>query len=145
MYPQVVSISVFFSDMLYTAIFFSQKEREAFIVSFITQFVHTYLFKKNGTLYFSNKIKTVNHIRLMLSGIHIHPWPHVFCKFGNDIQRNSHSNDSSKRYKIRLTMKKVHSHTLECIVTLPIFHGYLGENGYIIKGNYSIVSYNTSI
>ena len=47
-----------------------------------------YLFKKNGTLYFSNTIKTIDHIDLILSGIHIHPWPCVSCKFGKDIQRN---------------------------------------------------------
>ena len=47
-----------------------------------------YLFKKNGTLYFWNTIKTIDHIDLILSGINIHPWPHVSCKFGNDIQRN---------------------------------------------------------
>ena len=44
-------------------------------------FIYTYLFKNNGTLYFSNKIKTVNHIDLILSGIHIHPWSRVSCKF----------------------------------------------------------------
>ena len=48
----------------------------------------TDLFKKNGTLYFSNKIETINHIDLILSWIYIHPWPHISCKFGNEIQRN---------------------------------------------------------
>ena len=48
----------------------------------------TYLFKKNGTLYFSNKIKIINHNDLILLGIHIHPWPHVSYKCGSDIQRN---------------------------------------------------------
>ena len=44
--------------------------------------------KKNRTLYFSNKIKTIDHNDLIFSGIHIHPWPHVSCKFGYDILRN---------------------------------------------------------
>ena len=34
------------------------------------------------------KIKTIDHFDLILSGIHIHPRPHVTCKFGKDIQRN---------------------------------------------------------
>ena len=52
-------------------------------------YIQTYRqLKKNGTLYFSNKFKTINHIDLILSGIHIHPWPLVSCKFGNNIQRN---------------------------------------------------------
>ena len=46
----------------------------------------TDLLKKNGTLYFSNKIKTIDHIDLILSGIHIHSMLHVSCKFDNDIQ-----------------------------------------------------------
>ena len=46
----------------------------------------TDLFKKNGTLYFSNKIKTIDHIDLILSGNHIHLMRHVSCKFGYDIQ-----------------------------------------------------------
>ena len=50
--------------------------------------IYTYLFKKNGTLYFSNKIKTIIHIDLTLSWIHIHPCPHISCKFGNKCQRN---------------------------------------------------------
>ena len=37
---------------------------------------------------FSNKIKTIDHIDLIFSGIHIHPWPHVFCEFGYDNLRN---------------------------------------------------------
>ena len=49
---------------------------------------NTYLFKKNGTLYFSNKIKTINQNDLNLSGIHFHSWPHVSYKSGNDTQRN---------------------------------------------------------
>ena len=50
--------------------------------------LHTYLFIKNGTLNFANEIKTVDPIGLIFSGIHIYPMLHVFCKFGNDIQRN---------------------------------------------------------
>ena len=42
----------------------------------------------NGTINFANKIKTIDHINLILSGIHIHPRPHVPCKFSNDILRN---------------------------------------------------------
>ena len=48
---------------------------------------YTDLFINNGTLDFANNIKTIDHIGLILSGIHIHPMPHVFCKFGNDIQK----------------------------------------------------------
>ena len=44
--------------------------------------VHT-----NGTLNFANKIINIDHIDLILSGIHIHSMPHVSCKIGNDIQR----------------------------------------------------------
>ena len=59
---------------------------------------------------------------------------HVSCKFGNDIQKIKVIATILVKYtKKHLTMKKVHSHTLECIVTLPIFHGYLWENGYSIK------------
>ena len=47
--------------------------------------IYTYLFRDNGTL-FSNEIKTIDHIDLILSGIHIHSMLHVSCKFGNDIQ-----------------------------------------------------------
>ena len=57
---------------------------------------HTYkdttdILIKNETLYFSNKIETINHIDMILSWpfIFIHPWPHISCKFGNDIQRNT--------------------------------------------------------
>ena len=52
------------------------------------EYSYTDLFIKNGTLEFANKIKTINRIGLILSGIHIHPMPHISCKFGNDIQRN---------------------------------------------------------
>ena len=48
----------------------------------------TDLFINNGTLDFANKIKTIDHIGLILSRIHIHPMPQVSCKFGNDIRRN---------------------------------------------------------
>ena len=46
--------------------------------------------KERNPLFFENKIKTINHNDLILSGIHIHPWPHVSCKLGNanDIQIN---------------------------------------------------------
>ena len=50
--------------------------------------LNTDLFINNGTLYFANKIKTIDHIGLILSEIHIHPMLHVSCKFGNDIQIN---------------------------------------------------------
>ena len=58
------------------------------ILSVTSKINTTYLFKKNGTLYFFNKIETVNHIDLIFSGIHIYPCPHVSCKFGYDIPRN---------------------------------------------------------
>ena len=45
----------------------------------------TDMLKKNGTLYFSNKTKTVDHINLIPSGIHIHVMPHVSWKF---VKRN---------------------------------------------------------
>ena len=48
----------------------------------------TYLFKKNGTLYFFYTIETINHIDLIFSGIHIFPCPHVSCKLGYNIPRN---------------------------------------------------------
>ena len=48
----------------------------------------TYLFKKNGTLYFFDTIETINHIDLIFSGIHIFPCPHVSCKLGYNIPRN---------------------------------------------------------
>ena len=48
----------------------------------------TYLFIKNGTLDFANKIKTIDPTGLIFSGIHIYPMLHVSCKFGNDIQKN---------------------------------------------------------
>ena len=51
--------------------------------------IDTDLLKKNGTLYFSNKIKTIDHIDLILSGIHIHSMFHVSCKFGNDIHNKA--------------------------------------------------------
>ena len=44
------------------------------------------MFRNNRTLYFSNKIITIDHIDLILLGIHIHLMLHVSCKFGNDIQ-----------------------------------------------------------
>ena len=47
---------------------------------------NTYLLKKNGTFYFSNKIKTVEYIDLVLSAIHIRR------KFSNDIGRNNNCN-----------------------------------------------------
>ena len=50
--------------------------------------ITTYLFINNGTLDFLNKIKTIDHIGLILSGIHIHPMPPVSCKFGNNILKN---------------------------------------------------------
>ena len=34
----------------------------------------------NGTLDFADKIKTIDHIGLILSGIHIHPMSHVSSK-----------------------------------------------------------------
>ena len=46
----------------------------------------TDLFIKNGTLNFANKIKTIDPIGLIFSGIHIYPMLHVSCKFGNNIQ-----------------------------------------------------------
>ena len=49
--------------------------------------LYTDLFIKNGNLDFAKKIKTIDHIGLVLSGIHIHPMPHVSCTFGNDIQK----------------------------------------------------------
>ena len=52
--------------------------------------VYTYLLKKNGTLYFLNKIETVNHIDLIFLWIHICPCPHVSCKFGYDITTCGH-------------------------------------------------------
>ena len=33
------------------------------------------------------EIKTIDHIGLILSGIHINPMPHVSWKFGNDIKK----------------------------------------------------------
>ena len=65
---------------------------------FQSQSIYTDLFIKNRTL------KTIDHTGLIFSGIHIYPMLHVSCKFGNGIQ--SHSNDSSKRGKPRLIMKK---------------------------------------
>ena len=50
---------------------------------------YTDLFINNGTLDFVNKIKTIDHISLVLSRIHYHPMPQVSCKFGNDIRRNN--------------------------------------------------------
>ena len=50
--------------------------------------LYTDLFIKNGTLDFANKIKSIDHIGLILSGIHNHPMPHASSKFVNDIQRN---------------------------------------------------------
>ena len=51
----------------------------------------TYLFLNNGTLDFASKIKTIDHIGLILLEIHIHLMPRVSCKFGNDIQKNTKS------------------------------------------------------
>ena len=39
---------------------------------FNISYICTDLFKKKGTLYFSNKSETIDHIDLVLSGIHIH-------------------------------------------------------------------------
>ena len=50
--------------------------------------INTYLFIKNGTLDFANKIKTIDHTGLIFSGIHIYPMLHVSCKFGNAIQKS---------------------------------------------------------
>ena len=50
--------------------------------------ITTYLFINNGTLDFSNEINTIDHIGLIFSGIHIHPMPHVSCKFGNNVLKN---------------------------------------------------------
>ena len=44
---------------------------------------YTDLYINIGTLEFANKIKTIDHISLILSGIHIHP----MLQFGNDIQK----------------------------------------------------------
>ena len=55
--------------------------------------VHTCKYPKickiinKGTLDFATKIKTIDHIGLILSVIHIHPMPYVSCKFGNDIKK----------------------------------------------------------
>ena len=46
------------------------------------------MFINKGTLDFANKIKTIDHIGLILSEIHIHPMLHVSCKFGNYIQKD---------------------------------------------------------
>ena len=74
------------------------------------------MFKKNVTFYLSNKIKTINHNDFIHSGILIHPWPHVSCEFGNHIQRTSHINDSSKRGKKRLIVKKVQCVRKCCVI-----------------------------
>jgi len=71
------------------------------------------MFIKNGTLDFANKIKTIDHIGLILSEIHIHPMLHVSCKFGNYIKKiKVIATILVKDTKKRLTMKKVHSYTL---------------------------------
>ena len=59
------------------------------------------MFINNATLNFANKIITIDYIDLILSGINDHIMIHVFRKFGNDIQINKDSNDSSKRDKTR--------------------------------------------
>ena len=46
------------------------------------------MFVNDGTLNFANEIITIDHIDLIISGINAHLMIHVFCKFGNDIQRN---------------------------------------------------------
>ena len=46
-------------------------------VGIFATFQSTYLFKTNETLNFANKIKTIDHINLILSGIHIHSRLHV--------------------------------------------------------------------
>ena len=51
------------------------------------QWVSTDLFINNGTLDFANTIKTIDHIGLIFSGIHINPMLHAFYKFGNDIKK----------------------------------------------------------
>ena len=52
-----------------------------------TILIYTDLFINNGTLGFANKIKTIDHIGLIHSGIHIYPMLQVSCKLGNDIQK----------------------------------------------------------
>ena len=44
------------------------------------------MFINNGTLHFASKIKTIDHIGVIASEIHIHPMFHVSCKFRKDIQ-----------------------------------------------------------
>ena len=42
----------------------------------------------NVTLDFANKIITIDHIDLIISGFNGHLLIHVFCKFGNNILKN---------------------------------------------------------
>ena len=65
----------------------------------LIQSSYTDLLINNGTLDFANKIKTIDHIGLILSRIHIHPMPHVSSKFGNDIQQINIATILVQRYK----------------------------------------------
>ena len=48
--------------------------------------MYTDLFINNGTFDFANEIKTIDHMGLIIWGIHINPMLHAFYKFGNDIK-----------------------------------------------------------